>query len=90
MAPYLTLMTPQAPQRLYALREVFDGLRYVVKTGCRWRWMPHALPPGEIVYSQAQRWIKAGVFEQLVYDLRLVVRLQAGRRSAHWPPRFSR
>jgi transposase len=77
----LTLMTPKAPQRLYELREVFNGLRYVVKTGCPWRWMPHDLPPWDIVYYQAQRWIKAGVFEQPVHDLRLVLRLQAGRNA---------
>ena len=74
-------MTPEAPQRTYDLREVFNGLRYVVKTGCPWRWMPHDLPPWDIVYYQAQRWIRAGVFEQLVHDLRLVLRLQAGRNA---------
>ena len=74
-------MTPAAPQRLYDLREVFNGLRYVVKTGCPWRWMPHDLPPWDSVYYQAQRWIRAGVFEQLVQDLREVLRLQAGRKA---------
>ena len=81
VAPYLTLMTPAAPQRPDDLREVFDGLRYVVKTGCPWPWLPHDLPPWDIVYYQTQRWIKAGVFEQLVHDLRLVLRLQAGRNA---------
>lgn len=81
VAPYLTLMTPDAPQRLYSLREVFNGLRYVVKTGCPWRWMPHDLPPWDIVYYQTQRWLKAGVFERLVEDLRIVLRLQAGRKA---------
>jgi len=79
-------MTPDAPQRLYSLREVFNGLRYVVKTGCPWRWMPHDLPPWDIVYYQTQRWIKAGVFEQIVEDLRQVLRLQVGR-TAPPPPR---
>jgi transposase len=74
-------MTPDAPQRLYSLREVFNGLRYVVKTGCPWRWMPHDLPPWDIVYYQTQRWIKARVFEHLVEDLRIVLRLQAGRNA---------
>jgi transposase len=74
-------MRPNAPQRLYSLREVFSGLRYVVKTGCPWRWMPHDLPPWDVVYYQTQRWIKAGVFEQLVQDLRQVLRLQAGRKA---------
>ena len=74
-------MTPAAPQRICPLREVFNGLRYVVKTGCPWRWMPHDLPPWDIVYYQAQRWIKAGVFQQLVEDLGAVLRLQAGRNA---------
>jgi transposase len=79
VAPYLALMNPYAPQRTYALREVFNGLRYVVKTGCPWRDLPHDLPPWDVVYHQAQRWIKAGVFERLVQDLRELLRLQAGR-----------
>jgi transposase len=81
VAPYLALMKADAPQRTYPLREVFNGLRYVVKTGCPWRAMPHDLPPWDVVYYQAQRWIKAGVFAQLVQDLREVLRLQAGRKA---------
>ena len=61
------------------LREVFNGLRYVVKTGAPWRWMPHDLPPWAAVYQQAQRWLAAGCFEQLAEDLRAVLRLAAGR-----------
>jgi transposase len=81
VAPYLVLMNPHAPQRTYPRREVFNGLRYVVKTGCPGRAMPHDLPPWDVVYYQAQGWIKAGVFEQLVQDLRQVLRLQAGRKA---------
>jgi transposase len=79
VAPYLTLMKEDAPQREHSLREVFNGLRYVIKTGITWRMMPHDLPPWETVYQQAQRWIKAGVFEALVDDLRMLLRLEAGR-----------
>jgi transposase len=79
VAPYLALMNPHAPQRTYPLREVFNGLRYVVKTGCPWRDLPHDLPPWDTVYHQTQRWMKAGVFERLVQDLRELLRLQAGR-----------
>ena len=39
VAPYLTLMTEEAPQRQYPLREVFNGLRYIVHTGMQWRMM---------------------------------------------------
>src|SRR5262245_8258948 len=82
VAPYLTLMTEDAPQRDYPLREVFNGLRYIVGTGAQWRWMPHDLPPWHIVYQQSQRWIKAGVFESLVHDLRAVLRIADGRKES--------
>lgn len=79
VAPYLTLLSEDCPQRSHPLREVFNGLRYVVKTGAPWRWMPNDLPPWEIVYQQARRWLKAGCFEHLAEDLRAVLRLAAGR-----------
>jgi transposase len=74
-------MTEDAPQREYPLREVFNGLRYIVRTGAQWRWMPHDLPPWHVVYQQSQRWIKAGVFESLVHDLRAVLRIADGRKE---------
>jgi transposase len=79
VAPYLTLMTEDAPQRRYPLREVFNGLRYIVKTGGQWRWMPHDLPPWPMVYQQTRRWLDAGCFEAIVHDLRTVLRLAEGR-----------
>jgi transposase len=78
-APYLTLMREDASQREYELREVFNGLRWIVRTGSPWRLMPHDLPPWWVVYQQAQRWFAAGVFEAMVHDLRLLLRLAAGR-----------
>jgi transposase len=33
VAPYVTLMTPAAPQREHNLREVFNGLRWLVRAG---------------------------------------------------------
>lgn len=81
VAPYLTLMKEAAPQREYSLREIFNGLRYVLKSGATWRMMPHDLPPWEAVYQQTQRWIKAGVFEAIVDDLRMLLRLAAGRKE---------
>lgn len=80
-APYLTLMTEDAPQREHSLREVFNGLRYIVRTGCQWRLMPNDLPPWFTVYQQTQRWLKAGVFEAMAHDLRAVLRLAAGRTA---------
>lgn len=80
-APYLTLMTEEAPQRTYPLREVFNGLRWLARTGAPWRLIPHDLPPWHVVYDQTQRWIKAGVFETMVHDLRTLLRLAEGRAA---------
>ncbi len=79
VAPYLTLMTEDAPQREHSLREVFNGLRYIVRTGMQWRMMANDLPPWHTVYQQTQRWLKAGVFEDMVGDLRMLMREIGGR-----------
>jgi transposase len=81
VAPYLTLMSEAAPQREHSLREVFNGLRWLVRAGASWRLMPHDLPPWKIVYEQTQRWLKAGVFEALVHDLRALLRVAQGRNA---------
>lgn len=79
VAPYLSLMTEDAPQRRHDLREVFNGLRFIVRGGLQWRLMPHDLPPWWVVYQQTRRWLAAGVFASIVHDLRVLLRLGAGR-----------
>ena len=81
VAPYLTLISEEAPQGEHSLREVFNGLRWIVRTGTQWRMIPPDLPPWSIVYPQAQQWLTAGVFEALVNDLRVVLRLAQGRNE---------
>lgn len=81
VAPYLTLMTEEAPQRAYPLREVFNALRYIARAGFTWRMMAHDLPPWPVVYQQAQRWFAAGCFEAMVADLRAILRVKDGRKK---------
>lgn len=75
VAPYLTLSRLDSECRVYELREVFNGLRYILRAGCAWRLLPENLPPWNVVYRQTQRWIEAGVFEDLVHDLRQMLRV---------------
>lgn len=86
VAPYLTLMRDDAPQRDHDLREVFNGLRWIVRSGAPWRYLPTNLPPWHTVYQQTQRWIRAGVFEAIVADLRVLIRLGEGKASSRPPP----
>src|ERR1043165_2040986 len=79
VAPYLSLMSEEAPQREYLLREVFNGLRYIVRAGAPWRMMPNDLPPWYTVYQQTQRWLRAGVVATIVQEVRAVLRVAEGR-----------
>jgi transposase len=82
VAPYLSLLSPDVPQRVHDLRDVFDGLRWMARAGAGWRLLPHDFPPWAAVYQQTQRWIRAGVFETMAHDLRAVLRLAEGRDAA--------
>lgn len=79
VAPYLTLMTEDAPQREHDLREVFNGMRWIVRTGSPWRYMANDLPPWQAVYQQSQRWLASGVFTAMTSDLRELLRMLDGR-----------
>ena len=41
VAPYLALMREDAVQRQHSLRELFNGLRYLIRYGIAWRAMPN-------------------------------------------------
>lgn len=79
VAPYLTLMRPDAPQRTHDLREIYNALRWIVRAGAPWRMLPTNFPPWEAVYQQTRRWIDAGTFEDMVHDLRALLRWTEGR-----------
>jgi transposase len=79
VAPYLALVREDAPQRTHQLREVYNALRWIVRAGASWRMLPHDFPPWEAVYQQTQRWLRAGLFEAMVHDLRALLRLASGR-----------
>ncbi len=79
VSPYLTLMREDAEQRTYSLRDVFNALRWIVRAGAPWRMLPHDFPPWAAVYQQTQRWIAAEVFETMVHDLRVLLRVASGR-----------
>jgi transposase len=78
-APSLTLMDEDAPQRRHDLREVFDALRWIVRTGAQRRMPPTNFPPWAAVSRQTRRWIAAGCFAAMVHDLRALLRWADGR-----------
>jgi putative transposase len=57
------------------MREVINALRYLARTGCQWRMLPHDLPPWEVVYYYFSHWRDDGSWERLNQDLRIELRI---------------
>lgn len=63
----------------HSRREMLNALLYLTRTGCQWRLLPHDFPPWAAVYAFFRRLVERGVFEQINAQLRVQVRLDAGR-----------
>lgn len=72
---------PGGRPRTYPLRDVVNGLFYVLRGGISWRMMPSDLPPWETVYDHFRRWKKNGNLERVHAILRDAVRKQQGREG---------
>ena len=81
--PYLLLSREDSAHHEHDLRSVFNGVRYIARTGNQWRFMPHDYPPWPAIYQQMQRWLRAGCFERLVEDTRILLREFAGGEAAN-------
>src|SRR3982750_1736356 len=79
VVPYLCLLPEDAGQRVYNLRDVFDAMRWLVRSGSPWRYLPKDFPPWEMVYQQTRRWLAAGGFEAIGPAPRAILRFAAGR-----------
>jgi putative transposase len=61
------------------LREVLNGILYLVRTGCQWRLLPHDFPPWSTVHTWYRRWRNDGTWQRINEALRQQVRSAAGR-----------
>jgi transposase len=63
------------------LREIFNAILYLNRTGIAWRYLPHDLPPWQSVYTYFNMWTADGLFAQLNYDLTALVHTKSGRQA---------
>jgi len=68
--------------RTVDLREVMNGILYLLRTGGAWRMLPHDLPPWGTVHYYYWRWRREGVWQQLHDQLYIEARQQAGRDAS--------
>jgi putative transposase len=67
-------------KRKYSLREIWNAIFYLHKTGCHWRMLPCDFPKWQIVYYYLDKWTYDGTIEQVNDELREQTRLRAGRQ----------
>jgi putative transposase len=79
LAPHLPAPGPCGRPWKHPLREILDGIFYVVRTGCQWRCLPHEYPPWQTVFWWFARFRRDGTWERLNAALRERVRLAVGR-----------
>ena len=61
------------------MREVLNGIFYVLKSGCQWEMLPHDFPPKGTVYDYYNTWRQNGTWEQINAALRGELREAQGR-----------
>ena len=64
------------------IREVLNGVMYVLSTGCQWRYVPKDLPPRSTLHGYLQRWIYDGTLEKVHHALYRECREQADRDAS--------
>ncbi len=58
LEPLLPAEKPGGRHRLYPMREIINGLRYLLRSGCAWRLLPHDFPHWRAVYEYFRVWKK--------------------------------
>ncbi len=81
LEPLLPRAKPGGRPRSVEMRQILNGIFYLLRSGCAWRLLPHDYPAWSTVYDYFRKWRNAGVWEQIVTTLRERLRVQAGRKA---------
>jgi transposase len=81
LEPLLPVAKSFGRPRQWPLRQVLNGIFYLLRSGCSWRLLPREYPPWRTVYGYFRIWRDSGVWEAIHSVLREQVRLQAGRKA---------
>ena len=79
LEPLVPRVKPGGRPEKYPRRELLNGMRYVLRTGCSWRSIPHDLPEWRSVYYYFSLWKKDGTWQRIHDSLRGDLRERMGR-----------
>ena len=84
-----TVVAPMIPpakhggrRRSVNVREVLNGIFYILWTGCQWKALPKDLPPKSTVHDYLELWNWDGTLERIHHELYVAVREQEGREPS--------
>lgn len=80
LAPLIPPAKPGGRPRKWDIRCILNGIFYVLRTGCAWRYVPHEYPPWPTVYHYFRIWRIAGLWERILTTLREQWRIRLGRQ----------
>lgn len=81
LEPLIPPAKPGGRRREVDMREVINGILYILRTGAGWRHLPHDFPPHQTVYEYYNAWRKDGTWATIHTALRERVRRQEGRAA---------
>ena len=79
VAPFMPAPSKVGRPWAWPLRLVFDGIQYVLRTGCAWEHLPHDFPPASTVHRWFMRLTRTGTFDKMMQVLAALDRARAGR-----------
>lgn len=82
LEPYIPAPKAGGRPAEHARREIVNAIRYVLRTGCAWEYLPHDFPPYTTVYDYFRHWSQAGIWETANAALREQARRRAGREPS--------
>jgi putative transposase len=80
--PLIPPAEPGGRHREVDMREVIDGILYLVRGGISWRLMPHDLPPWGTAHYYYRRFRRDGAWKKIHDAIRIKVREKAKRKAA--------
>ncbi len=81
LEPLIPPPKPRGRHRSVDMREVVNGIFYILRGGIPWRFLPKEFPPWKTVYHYFRLWRLDGTWEMLNTRLRERVRSQSGREA---------
>jgi transposase len=82
IAPHLPEPRAMGRPREWPMREIDNGIFYVMRSGCAWRLMPNDLPPWGTIYRWFAVWRDDGRFERINHALVMADRERVGRDAS--------